>query len=352
MAREKRFSIRDLLALITIMAVLFAVGVPTLLKMRARSRRVQCSNNFKVVMLAMHNYHSAYKQLPAAMGGTAGNANRLSGLIALTPFCEGQPLWEEIANPWSTRRVSYPPMGPVPWDKNYPPWQARFDYFLCPTDGDKAANPNSPFGRTNTVFCVGDSVLDIHKPKTKAGVRGMFSPRHSTRFRDILDGLSNTIAIAEIATARGNHVAGQFVIDMPKPILASPQACLKTVDSRRSDEYSAKFKLSDLGRGGNWADGAAGYSLMQTILPPNSPSCAVGGTVAVDGIYSAASRHPGGVHIGIADGSVIFITDSIESGDPTATPPTNAGPKESPYGLWGALGTRAGMERIDRDFGR
>lgn len=348
--KQNRYSIRDLLVLSAVMAVLFAVGVPAFLKARAASRRAQCSNNFKVVMLAMHNYHAAYKRLPPAMGGTASNANRLSGLVALTPFCEGQALWEEIINPQGRAGAIYPSMGPVPWNKTYSPWQTRFEYFLCPADSDWTHTPTSPFGRTNVLFCIGDSVQNLHKAKTAADVRGVFSPRFNTRFRDILDGLSFTIAIGEVATKRGDQIAGQFAINMPNTILSSPQLCLNTIDPGDAEKYAANVKLSDYGRGGNWADGAAGYALVQTILPPNSPSCAVGGTWEVDGIYSATSRHPGGVHVGMGDGAIKFIADSIECGDSaSAPPPLGVTRFESPYGLWGAIGTRASMEKIFRE---
>ena len=306
-------------------------------------------------MLAIHNYHSAYKNLPSAMAGSGGgrgpmdsNANRLGGLIALLPFCEGQATWEEISNPQFGRRASYPAMGPVPWNKSYPPWKITLPVFRCPSD---AAPAGHPFGITNYVFCIGDNVKSIHQPKPKNDARGIFSPRVFVRFRDTLDGLSNTIAVSEVALKRGRPFEGQFATNMPASIGDSPIECLKTVDAKKPDFYAASIKLSDLGRGGNWADGAGGYSLMQTILPPNSPSCAIGGTAEVDGIYSASSRHEGGCHIGMSDGAVVFITNSIESGDPTAVPPTSvrdaAGAViESPYGLWGALGTRASRETI------
>ena len=176
--KEKRFSIRDLLALITIIAVIFAFVVPAVLKARAIARRANCRNNFKQIMLAVHNYHSAYKVLPAAMGGSSGNATRLSGLIALTPFCEGQATWEAIANPLGANGATYPAMGPVPWNKNYPPWKTMFQVYRCPSETSSGNRPNHPFGLTNAVFCIGDSVLDIHKPKPLNEVRGMFAPRH------------------------------------------------------------------------------------------------------------------------------------------------------------------------------
>jgi prepilin-type processing-associated H-X9-DG protein len=73
------------------------------------------------------------------------------------------------------------------------------------------------------------------------------------------------------------------------------------------------------------------------------------------GFHAASSRHPGGAHVLMADGAVIFITDSIEAGDqsaPQVWDNRNATPagSASPYGLWGALGTRANKEVIEEQL--
>ena len=76
---------------------------------------------------------------------------------------------------------------------------------------------------------------------------------------------------------------------------------------------------------------------------------------------SAGSRHQGGAHVLMGDGAVVFITDSVEAGDQTA-PPIERGSgdpgwmpgaepgRPSPYGLWGALGTRAVGETIEEQL--
>ncbi len=75
------------------------------------------------------------------------------------------------------------------------------------------------------------------------------------------------------------------------------------------------------------------------------------------GYLPAGSRHQGGCHVLMADGAVKFITDSIEAGSQNAFPVfaggnrtiaadgyTNSPGSKSPYGIWGAIGTRGSKE--------
>jgi prepilin-type processing-associated H-X9-DG protein len=93
-----------------------------------------------------------------------------------------------------------------------------------------------------------------------------------------------------------------------------------------------------------------------TILPPNREICSNGNNTFTIGIYGPSSRHQGGCHILMGDGAVIFITDSIEAGNSANGNITwngmgfRAPGSESPYGLWGALGTRANGEQIDEQL--
>ncbi|MFK8113014.1 MAG: DUF1559 domain-containing protein, partial [Rubripirellula sp.] len=92
-------------------------------------------------------------------------------------------------------------------------------------------------------------------------------------------------------------------------------------------------------------------SAFTTTTPPNKELC-VDRWDEGGGSLSAGSRHQGGAHILMGDGAVIFMTDSVEAGDQSATPihlQNRAGAK-SPYGLWGALGSRAYKETIEEQL--
>ncbi|MCG8652379.1 MAG: DUF1559 domain-containing protein, partial [Pirellulales bacterium] len=124
-------------------AVILALMVPAVARQRNESRAAQCANNLKRIGLAIHNYHSAFKQLPPGTGGTEGgkerqdsNQGRLGPLVSILPFIEEQPLWEMISNPYTNPRTkqSFPPMGPVPWfdARIYEPWALAPQVYSCP----------------------------------------------------------------------------------------------------------------------------------------------------------------------------------------------------------------------------
>lgn len=349
------FTLLEMLVVITIIAVLLGLLLPGVRTSREAARRMSCSNNMKQIGLSLHNYHAAYAQLPQAMGGTdgggdpsMGNLYRLSGLVVLIPFLESTPHWDTISNPSTFGGVDYPAMGPAPWIEAYDPWKIQIASYRCPSDPGEAIN----FGLTNYAFSIGDMARGIHQP---AASRGAFACRIVTKFSQFPEGIANTIAMTEIGTENNRHIIGQLAVDRTFELLDNPGLCKGLRDSMKPGMYDAALTLATPGRGGRWADGSAGFTLVNTILPPNSPSAAVGGSEAVDGIYSASSFHIGGAHVLMLDGAVKFITDSIDTGDlsrPTLSlEELSRGDVPSPYGLWGSLGSSyERKEAIKTDF--
>ncbi len=395
------FTLVELLVVIAIIGVLVGLLLPAVQAAREAARRMSCSNNFKQIGLAVHNYHAAYNQLPNHGTGTAalpGNANacwtnsnnrnnlRLSFLVGLTPFFEQQALWEQISNPLG----AYPAMGPTPNVAAYDPWNTEIAALRCPSDPGVGL---PALGRTNIAACVGDSVVmmtfgstDDNGFKTtnaareaRASCRGMFVVHTNMNFRDILDGLSNTIMAGEINTDVGdNSITTRARQEPGAAMYLNPSICQPFVDPARPRFWSGA--ISDgagFSRGYRWADFGPMYSGFTTILPPNQEICkgnAPATTLATsppnlpngqdhfkEMVASPSSRHQGGCHILMGDGAVKFITDSIEAGASRNSGgggamvhlggTGNATPgRFSPYGLWGALGTRANKETINAEF--
>jgi len=208
--------------------------------------------------------------------------------------------------------------------------------------------------------------------RARAAQRGFFWNRNDLKFRDVLDGLSNTIAAAEVCTSGGKReVKAEFVRQIrnngwragSNDTILIPARC-KTgphIDPEAPAFYAQNAAVSSSlsqAKHSRWADSRAYYTAFHTILPPNDPSCVDrGGDGNYSGVISTAgSRHAGGAHVLMGDGAVIFVTESIEAGDPEqatvivdrggTVPPGTPPGADSPYGLWGALGTRDSGESV------
>lgn len=388
---RRAFTLVELLVVIAIIGVLVGLLLPAVQAAREAARRMSCGNNMKQIGLSIHNYHSAYQQLPMHGGGTwqdgaaldANTTNRmdLSIWVGLTPFMEQQALWQQISNPLmhpGGTPASWPAMGPETTAVAYAPWVTEIATLRCPSDPG-LGSPS--LGRTNYAACLGDSMhymdqgpLGIvnrtvysisnraaHAQQAGAACRGAFVSHQTTRFRDVLDGLSNTIFVGEIATDLGDNDirtrAGIGFDGSGEMLRDDPDACL---DEGYNDATRPQFWLpgsialapNDEGRGFRWAASGATFSGFNTIRPPNQELCFGGVSASSHGVASAGSRHQGGVNVVMGDGAIKFITESIVGGIHHHSnvwlggSGENAPGSPSPYDLWGALGTRAGHEIV------
>ena len=355
---RKAFTLIELLVVIAIIAVLIALLLPAVQQAREAARRTQCKNNFKQYGLALHNYHDVFLTMP---GGTNGSGcptssicptlttgrSRISAFVPLLPYLDQQNLYNLYSSapsaPWS--QSSFP--GGV-----HPYWQTRIALLSCPTDINKildASSGNHDISSSNYLFCGGDNAQQMASNDLTTGsntvlpirecrsIRGMFGLASVCRIGDITDGTSNTIAMSEHVTPETNTSLG-YVYDDGVSGAGAPSLCA-AVYNRSTRMYNGNQEEGDDGwQGARWCDGAALFTRFNTILPPNSPSC----LELLDnewsgGIFSASSRHAGGVNVLMADGSVRFASENIDAGNPGALPVISG---VSPYGVWGALGTK------------
>ena len=358
------FTLVELLVVIAIIGILVALLLPAVQAAREAARRMQCSNNMKQFGLALHNYHDTYKAFPPRRGGTSGKGNtrrfdgnydRKSAFIFLLPFLEQKPMADQIraGNVTDTAGNVIWPDGPAGWynNANWLPWRTQLSTVVCPSD--------TPFyiptqqARHSYAFSLGDSAgtgsPSLAWNNAVNPIRGMFAGSNARvirPFSHLKDGTSNTIAMSErlsgdnarIGAATGEDIRTGTARNIPSSV-TSPVTCLATATGKRYVGIPVKRMFGYL-----WADGQAERVGFTTILPPNAPSCTSNNNNNADsqgGILSPSSYHPGGVMGVMADGSVRFISETINTGDLSAPGVLN-GP--SPYGVWGALGSINGGE--------
>ena len=376
--RATGFTLVELLVVIAIIGTLVGLLLPAVQSAREAARRSTCSNNLKQWGLAMQGHESAKKVLPYGQGGpiesnmiygastvsndsipspgdtldngqTYPGAGACSAFIAMLPYIENTSLYQKIV---PAKLKDYRSNSATS------PWTQQLPELLCPSDGPRPT-AGMLAGETNYLLSFGDNCNELRVDQTAAkagssptavGLRGLFGVNSAIPLNKITDGLSKTLAISEGTRPPGTNALGDIPPKAPDANSGnntnSPTACLADFNSNWnvSGGIIERYRTN----GCLWA-GRLGWYCFNTILPPNTGVCQ---NINNTGVIPPRSRHVGGVQALFADGAVTFISDNVDYGDLTKSLSTsNTSPKwpQSPYGVWGALGTRAGSESVRLD---
>jgi len=336
---RRGFTLIELLVVIAIIGVLIALLLPAVQAAREAARRSTCNNNLKQIALALQNYHSAYSIFPpgsrrgACEGTTSVNAWGSYGVLPqILPFVDQQQLYDNVNFQLSSYRndssSGYPCFGGL---ANTTSVMTRVSTFLCPSDPNfrnqgtwfslayPGNNYNPCWGDTMR-FGVGDSAGNL------AQQTGIFWQDSNVRIGDILDGTSKTVIFSERVIGEGfanGRKPGDVYANWPDPggsrsmsLLGetSGKAVMSNCNAWANSQVNTGNLRSSAGR--HWFPGMFTYSGFNTIMTPNAGmgDCLIGGCGEYDctGIYTANSRHPGGVNIAMADGSVQWASNSID----------------------------------------
>lgn len=234
-ARRQGFTLVELLAVIAIIGVMVSLLVPAVQAAREASRRMQCANNLKQLGLAALNFEAQYGRFPPGYIGEQPVKPALDGawnsyvghLVFLMPFMEA----ESISQPWFAKRdLNVDHFAKVANDPQFVRWstgafpngdslwgdhQVSISTLLCPSDDPyqntvatitemrtssisgvlHGYSEQTLLGRTNYLGSAGQLGVGVASRDAK---RGIFTNRSKTKFRDILDGSSNTLLFGEV----------------------------------------------------------------------------------------------------------------------------------------------------------
>lgn len=270
--RTKGFTLIELLVVIAIIAILIALLLPAVQQAREAARRSSCKNNVKQIGIAMHNYHDVHNTLPPGYldddpTANVTNHNLLGWGTFILPYLEQSALYDSIGsaggfnNDWTTipEITTGTASVPVPYSK------IKLSAYICPSDPMGGNNTDlSDYGKSNYTGVAGNTYRSSGSTKPT----GSFYDNSNVAFRDIRDGLSNTMLIGE----RGTEGAKNGTIWI-----------------------------------GNYSDAA--YYTQNAITSPTSAYYGINGTA---GSWNFTSSHTGGCHFLFGDGAVRFLSENID----------------------------------------
>jgi len=376
LAKRRGFTLIELLVVIAIIAILISLLLPAVQSAREAARRAQCVNNLKQIGLAVHNYVSSIDSLPPAGSSHIANGAPkacFSMKIRILPYMEQQTTFNTInfslGPEWSGDDGGINDMGG--WQgANITAKSIRIASYLCPSDirkgnrGDRVTavfdsggwHPNASqvtnyaenWGGNRWLFGGQPNGIAYWVGSTPDSGNnwGETMTRQTINFASISDGLSNTAFWSEQVKADGEGPGdGADSLGMiylapigmrNNPVPGNPlqsefqnaQICQQSLYKIFS-WHGERYVTHDPGRGG-------GYTHTQL---PNRKSCfyndvptaSIPTNYMWESMVAAASSHPGGVNVLFGDGSVRFVKSSVS------------------FGIWYALGTRAGGEIVSAD---
>ncbi len=333
--KNSGFTLVELLVVIAIIGILVGLLLPAVQAAREAARRMQCSNNLKQIGLAIHNYESTYKCIPPLRNRddmpdvvADWNTQTLSWRARLLPFIEQTAVFEQIDfelpqfwagafRPNSTFDIAAPTVIPT---------------YRCPTDPGNGTSTwqapdgtvvsgvpsNRRYAATNYFACNGPDTLLRDRESIGFFVvqrrRNLQDTGTLNRFRDVLDGLSNTLCVGEaIIGFRLHNQNSTFTNNFNALRNGVLNGTLLEVQQDNGCPITVStYGSSTRNRGNSWLRGYEPANLsFTTLMAPNSNlwDC---GRNSNRAMHAARSLHQGGVQVTMGDGSVQFITDSID----------------------------------------
>lgn len=328
--RTGGFTLVELLVVIAIIGILIALLLPAVQMAREAARRSQCGNNLKQIVLATHNYHDTHGAFPTSTSWARDGLpdprdiiNCWSSKFRLLPYIEQNNLYERtnlLQGPYTNG-----------WGNQYNAHlSVRLPIFNC---------PSQPYtingGQANFTYAINQGTSHYNPDNTTPTATASYN-RHNgfaaqnsqsvgssdapVTFGTMPDGSSNTAAFSEFVLDIGTRDLNSIVYSWAggNSTLEVRNSCL--AQSGYSDRQEMR------GRGWSWGGHLGGEFYSHVMLPKEKSCHSFAGDWEADVCMAANSGHPDGVNVARADGSVTFVSKTVDK-----------------YSWW-AFGTRIGRE--------
>ena len=319
MPHRRGFTLVELLVVIAVIAVLVALLLPAVQQAREAARRAQCKNNLKQIGLALHNYLDAHTAFPPAICIGPSKFGEWSAQARILPYLDQANLQNLI-----NFQAPYALQPAVP--------QVRVSIFLCPSEINDRASDRDGLKQYPINYACNEGTWLVFDPSGAQQSSGAFLPNSRIGPQNFTDGMSNTLAFAEVKAFQPN-VKG-----------APPPSTLPPVSPTAIGSLGSQGEFDPIDSHTEWVEGRVHQTGFTASFTPNAvvPYQKAGMTFDIDytsaeegngpaptyAAVTARSYHTGLVHVLLMDGSTRAVSNSLN------------------MNVWRALGTRHGCEVV------